>query len=135
MRGGNLIEALKALPVTSSGVMSMAQEEVEYCNRLFAIERELRDITPEERYKERLKRSVPVLDAFWAYLKYQKPIRFKYRYGRYMNLLIEKAEYYLAFTKYPETLRKHIYTTNGVESVNNLIEKVRIKSGWIFQFC
>lgn len=40
-----------------------------------------------------------------------------------MNLLMEKAEYYIAFTKYSEPLRKHIYTTNVVESVNSLIEK------------
>lgn len=57
---------------------------------------------------------------------------FKERYSRYMNLLMEKAEYYLAFTKYPESLRKHIYTTNVVESVNSLIEKIRIKTGGYF---
>ena len=38
----------------------------------------------------------------------------------------------MVFTKYPEPLRKHIYTTNSVESVNSLIEKIRIKSGGYF---
>jgi len=49
-----------------------------------------------------------------------------------MNLLMEKAEHYMVFTKYPESLRKHIYTTNSVESINSLIEKIRIRSGGYF---
>ncbi len=49
-----------------------------------------------------------------------------------MNLLMEKTEYYLAFTKYLKHLRKHIYTTNVVESANSLIEKIRIKTGRYF---
>jgi len=28
--------------------------------------------------------------------------------------------------KYPEDLRKHIYTTNAVESVTSIIEKIKI---------
>jgi len=40
-----------------------------------------------------------------------------------MNILMEKAEHYMAFIKYPESLRKHVYTTNSVESINSLVEK------------
>ena len=32
-----------------------------------------RDVTPEERYEERLKRSKPILDEFYSYLKYHMP--------------------------------------------------------------
>ena len=49
-----------------------------------------------------------------------------------MNTLVEKAENYMVFTKYPELIRKHIYTTNSIESINSLIEKIRIKSGGYF---
>jgi len=49
------------------------KEGFDYCNKLFAIERELRDVTPEERYEERLKRSKPILDEFYSYLKYHMP--------------------------------------------------------------
>jgi regulator of replication initiation timing len=49
------------------------KEGLDYCNKLFAIERELRDVTPEERYEERLKRSKPILDEFYSYLKYHMP--------------------------------------------------------------
>jgi hypothetical protein len=66
-------EALKAIPGTSEGITSVAKEGLDYCNKLFAIERELRDVTPEERYEERLKRSKPILDEFYSYLKYHMP--------------------------------------------------------------
>jgi len=66
-------EALKAMPGRGEGIASVAKEGLDYCNRLFAIERELKDVTPEERYKERLKRNKPIVDEFLAYLKYYMP--------------------------------------------------------------
>ena len=36
--------------------------------------------------------------------------------------LENKGERYIAFTKYPEEVRKYIYTTNVVESINSDIE-------------
>ena len=39
----------------------------------------------------------------------------------------------LKFLKYPESTRKHIYTTNPVESVHSSFEKMRIKKGGFFQ--
>jgi 4-hydroxyphenylacetate decarboxylase large subunit len=46
---------------------------LEFCNQLFAIECDLKEAGSEERYKARLKRSRPVLDAFCAWLKIQSP--------------------------------------------------------------
>lgn len=65
-------EALKALPASKSSAGTAAQEGLDFCNRLFAIERELKDVTPEKRYDIRLERSRPVLDAFSAWLRKQK---------------------------------------------------------------
>ncbi|KYH31209.1 transposase IS66 family protein [Moorella mulderi DSM 14980] len=65
-------EALKALPEDKRNAPVAAREGLEYCNRLFAIERELKEATPEERYQIRQVRSRPVLDAFLAWLKNQK---------------------------------------------------------------
>ncbi|WP_206920471.1 IS66 family transposase, partial [Alicyclobacillus suci] len=45
---------------------------LEYCNRLFKIERGLKDMTPEKRYEQRLEQSRPVLDAFLPWLEFQK---------------------------------------------------------------
>lgn len=54
------------------------------------------------------------------------------KYPRFINTILQKADHYFAFTKYPEEVRKHIYITNAVENVNSLVEKVRIKSGGYF---
>ncbi|WP_456300711.1 IS66 family transposase [Tumebacillus avium] len=54
---------LKASPASSRSAAATAKEGLELCNRLFAIEREMKEATPEERYKTRLERSRPVLDV------------------------------------------------------------------------
>ena len=64
-------EALKALPENKRSAPVAAKDGLEFCNRLFAIERKLSKKTPDKRYKERLARSRPVLDAFLAWLNDQ----------------------------------------------------------------
>lgn len=66
-------EALKALPAGQRNAPVAAKEGLEFCNQLFAIEREMYEATPEERYKIRLERSRPVMEAFLAWLKQQSP--------------------------------------------------------------
>ena len=61
-------EALKALPDSKRSAAVTAKEGLEFCNRLFDIERDLKDATPEKRYEIRLVRSQPVLDAFFEWL-------------------------------------------------------------------
>lgn len=62
-------DSLKALPEGKSSAPVIAKEGLEFCNRIFAIERDLHDLTPEERYKKRIEQSRPVLDAFSAWLE------------------------------------------------------------------
>lgn len=64
-------EALKALPVDKRDTSVVAKEGLAFCNQLFAIEREIHDAKPEERYKIRLERSRPILEAFSVWLKQQ----------------------------------------------------------------
>jgi len=45
-----------------------ALEGLNFCNRLYDIERQLKDLAPEERYNERFLRSKPLLEAFSAWL-------------------------------------------------------------------
>ena len=66
-------DALKALPAAKGSAPVVGREGLDFCNRLFAIERDLHDATPEERYKKRLELSRPMLDAFSAWLKDQLP--------------------------------------------------------------
>jgi len=58
---------------------------------------------------------------------------FKTSYPAYMNILLNKAELYLNFLKYPAGVRPHIYTTNIVESFNRLLENLRYEKGGHFQ--
>lgn len=66
-------EALKALPKGADQSRLTATKGLEYCNQLFAIERECLDKTPEKRYEIRLEHSQPILEAFSAWLKEQTP--------------------------------------------------------------
>lgn len=64
-------DVLKALPPNSLKPVA-ATEGLKFCNKLFAIERELKELAPDERYKKRLEKSKPVLEAFLSWLKIQK---------------------------------------------------------------
>ena len=65
--------ALKALPASQRNTPTVAGEGLDFCNKLFVIERKLHDVTPGERYQKRIEHSRPVLDAFKDWLKYQTP--------------------------------------------------------------
>lgn len=65
-------EALKALPASKQTTSVAAKEGLAFCNQLFAIERELKDLLADQRYDKRLERSQPLLDAFSAWLQTQK---------------------------------------------------------------
>lgn len=65
-------EALKALPADLKDKEVAAREGLNYCNKLFAIERDLKDRSNEDRKTERLSRSKPLLDEFFQWLKKQQ---------------------------------------------------------------
>ena len=51
---------------------TMSSEGLAFCNQLFQLEREWKNLSPEERYTLRLEHSKPVLDAFLTWLKQNK---------------------------------------------------------------
>jgi len=62
-------EAVKTLtPASRAAGNSAAHQRLSFCNRLFKIESELRDKTPDQRFALRLERSQPVLDEMHAWL-------------------------------------------------------------------
>ncbi len=65
-------EALKALSDDKQKATVTTREGLDFCNRLFAIERDIKDAPPEERLKVRTERSRPVLDAFLSWLRTQR---------------------------------------------------------------
>lgn len=64
-------DAIKAMPIGIEKTVT-ATEGLHFCNQLFAIERKLKTLEPKERYKQRLEKSKPIVEAFLAWLKIQE---------------------------------------------------------------
>jgi transposase len=62
-------DALKVLPATQKDKPVAAGVGLNYCNKLFAIEKKLKDVSNQERYEKRLELSKPLLDDFYSWLK------------------------------------------------------------------
>jgi transposase len=65
-------DALKALPKGATPEGTKAQEGLDFCNRLFTLERKWQDKTPQERQKLRMEHSQPVLAEFQEWLRKQR---------------------------------------------------------------
>jgi transposase len=59
----------ESMPKSGNLEDSVAAKGFEYCNRLFAIEKELEELSPQERKLKRLELSKPLLEAYWAWLE------------------------------------------------------------------
>ena len=61
---------VEAIPDNRAKDAPLTNAEIgrDYCNKLFKIEEELSQFTPEERYTKRLEKAKPILDAFWSWL-------------------------------------------------------------------
>ena len=64
---------VEALPPTNKQE-SKAAEGLDFILKLFALEDEFKELTPENRLEERLKRSKPVLDSFFAWVDSVNPL-------------------------------------------------------------
>jgi transposase len=92
------VESLKALPADKRNADVAAKEGLEFCNRLFAIEREIKELSNETRLHVRLKRSRPAVDDFFAWLKYQKPRALpKSAFGQAIGYCLNQREKLEAF--------------------------------------
>ena len=63
------------MPRNGDKTGSTAAVGFDYCNQLFAIEKELKELTPEERKKQRQERSKAVLEAYWSWLEKVNPFK------------------------------------------------------------
>lgn len=61
-------DVMKSMPAGSLKPVALT-EALNFISQLYAVERDLKDESPEERYKQRLKMSKPILDAFLAWLE------------------------------------------------------------------
>ncbi len=93
-------EAIKAMPVNMRNEPSTAREGLNFCNKLFAIERDLEGATPEERFEGRIKFSRPVLDDFKKWIRYQLPrVMPKSALGKALTYCCNQWEYLEGFMK------------------------------------
>lgn len=65
-------DALKALPEGSETSRTNAQDGLDFCNKLFEIERKFKGLSSQERYERRLEQSKPVLEDFLSWLNIKK---------------------------------------------------------------
>jgi len=59
--------------------------------------------------------------------------QYQSKYPSFIKNLQSRAERYVCFLKYPEEIRRYLYTTNSVENFNSRIEQIRVKLGGYFQ--
>jgi transposase len=86
-------EALKSLPKDVRDKPCAAKEGLDFCNRLYSVEHEFEDASPKERYEGRLKKSKPILDEFYKWLKQQRPrITPKSTTGKAVNYCLNQWE-------------------------------------------
>jgi len=117
-------EAVNALPKEQQAGCA-ALEGLQYCNLLFAIEKELADLPPEERYTQRLARSKPVMDALlaWAETKTAPP---KSSLGKALYYLREQWPYLKRFL---EDGRLEISNNRAERSVKPFVMG---RKNWLF---
>ncbi|GIP35469.1 hypothetical protein J2TS4_46790 [Paenibacillus sp. J2TS4] len=60
------------MPPSQDKTGTVAEQGLQFCNQLFAIERELKDESPKKRFTIREERSRPVLDAYLEWLRHQR---------------------------------------------------------------
>lgn len=84
-------EAMKGLPEKAqAGSMSMRAKQ--YCDRLFALEREFTELSAEERIQKRQEQSRPILEEFFRWLRAQNAST-KSAFGGAVHYALEQREY------------------------------------------
>ena len=96
---------------------SAAVEGQRFCTALFAIEKDLAGLPPEERYGQRLKRENPILDALqaWAHTRKAAP---KSALGRALHYLDEQWQYLI---RYLEDGRLELSNNRGERSIKPFV--------------
>ena len=95
--------------------MIPAEVGLAYCNKLFFLEKQFRDLTPEERKDRCLETEVPVWESFYAWLEQLNPVK---------RSKLEKAVIYAKNHK--KTLRN--YLQDGRCEISNNTAERRAKS-------
>ena len=118
-------EALEVLP-EAQRKGSTAAIGLDYCGKLYAIEKKMKDESPEDRLKERQEQSKPLLDAFFAWAKSLRNIAPKSKLGKAINYLIEEEPY---LRRYIEDGRLEIDNNRAERSIKPFVIG---RKNWLF---
>lgn len=120
-------EALKALSNLEKAQKTHSSKGLDYCNKLFSLEKKYENLSPEIRYKKRQKDSLPLVDAYFAWAKELYP-------NTLPESLLGKA---LAYSLNQEEKLRTFLLDGRVELSNNLAERaikpfVIGRKNWLF---
>lgn len=119
-------DVLKSLPAHSTKPTA-ATEGLGFCNQLFAIERQLKDLSPEKRYEERLEKSKPLLDDFLSWLKIQEQqVLPKSGLGKAVTYCLNQWDHLVAFL---EDGRLEIHNNSSERSIKPIVIG---RKNWLF---
>jgi len=118
-------EALEVLP-EEQRKDSTAAIGLDYCGKLYAIEKKMKDESPKDRLKERQEQSKPLLDAFFAWAKSLRNIAPKSKLGKAVNYLIEEEPY---LRRYIEDGRLEIDNNRAERSIKPFVIG---RKNWLF---
>ena len=118
-------EALEVLPEAQKKD-STAAIGLDFCGKLYAIEKKMKDESPTDRLKERQEHSKPLLDAFFAWAKSLGNIAPKSKLGKAVNYLIEEESY---LRRYIEDGRLEIDNNRAERSIKPFVIG---RKNWLF---
>ena len=105
---------------------STAATGLDYCNKLYAIERKIKNLSFENRQKERQEQSKPLLDAFFAWAKTLCSIAPKSKLGKAFYYLNEEEPY---LRRYIEDGRLEIDNNRAERSIKLFVIG---RKNWLF---
>ncbi len=117
-------EALKSMP-EDSRKGSLSEIGLDFCNHLFALEREFQSLTAEKRYEKRLEKSKPIAEAFFEWAKSTNALP-KSALGKAINYALEQRTYL-----------ENVFLDGRLELSNNRAERsikpfVIGRKNWLF---
>ena len=103
----------------------MALEGLEYCNRLFHLEKDMSELSAQEKYDQRLEKSKPLADAFYDWLNSLQVLP-KSGFGKAVHYAREQRPYLM-----------NLYLDGRLEFSNNRAERsikpfVIGRKNWLF---
>ena len=104
-----------------AGQKSLAAQGYRFCNRLFALERKLEDLTDEERRVQRQKQAKPILDAYWAWVdtirlpsgKLKDAVTYALNQKEYLRTFLDQGEIEISNNQVENAIRPFVVGRKG----------------------